>query len=242
MVRAIAVAILLCLSATSAFSYRAVSVSPSGSRLWYSPEDRKTAQEAIRDSLAGCKSISGPSDRCRVVAVFKNRCLGVTKAVPSFVAPAPDTREYFWSTAATISEAQSNADLLCSSTYDISQCVPFVRFCDTTDVSTDECLFDFLSAWLPKKYGPIQSWWKSDVTTSALIVVGAFVILAAALVYTMLQIRRLRRLLADHAEPLRSMTSKAPHTQPGTSEPMLDTKAIKEAIKHDAKRREEFEI
>ncbi len=247
MVRAIAVAILLCLGATSALPYGAVAVNTSGSTLTTS-QNRKTPQEAIREVIDRCRARPAPGDPCKAITVFKNQCVGVVMALPSTVLPSPPAVEFFSATAANLSEAQANAVALCVSAYDISHCVSHVHFCDVTEGSPNSAdlgLVDFLSGWFYKRYAVALSWWGTNVSTSVLVVVGVLIVLAAGLAYMMLQMRRLRRMLASRADPLRTVTDieKTWRTaQPGTSGPELDTKAIKEAIKPNAKRREEFEL
>lgn len=162
------------------------------------------------------------------------------------------------------SHAKYDAEAFCKVTSPNPDCKSYYSACDVTTTSVSSGLSTSTSwyqtviegflAPVRENIGKVQAWWTEDVTTFTLVVLAAFLVLAAGLAYAVFKLRQLRHMIAklnspakvnDPAHVLEEDITKTvqetfPRTIPEPSkEPKLDTKAVKEAFKS---RRQEFEV
>lgn len=287
--RLIIAATALCLSVTSALSYGALFVGKSGDQIVMGltvgfPTQQEAFDEARRQCEANSKSLSEP---CTLSHIVTNSCVAVSGSQLSgeetsnkiWVRQRATYHNYFSIGMGTDhSQAKYDAEAFCKVTNPNPDCKSYYSACDATpfvpsSLSNSSPWYQSLTqgflAPVRQAIAEVQAWWSENVTTSALIVFAAFLLLAGGLAYAVFKIRRLHRVLAEinppeimnEAEHARKQNitaksqpipepSEAPHptSEPSeapqpipepSKEPKLDTKAIKEALKS---RRQEFEL
>jgi Domain of unknown function (DUF4189) len=208
-VRVIAGLLLLCLTATHALSDGAVSFGAAGSNTaFYGISlNQKTRVLAIADANAKCAAQALTKDvteKCMVQSTFQNRCVGII-ALRTFSGRTAVGTTLYAQTGSDEREARVNATAVCTDVARVytGLCEMRATACDITDEGTNARIGQWVtktldaatSGWADK-FDAIGSWWHDTVTTTFLVVSAAFLILSGALLYTTIQLRRLKRVIA----------------------------------------------
>jgi Domain of unknown function (DUF4189) len=245
-VRTILVLTLLCLSATRAFPHGAVSVSPfaDGTFAYGISVDQRTRQAAILEANRLCLTavLQTPGRvlrECRPATVFKNRCAAfITATAIGFAVSTGDDE----------TETRENVETVC---------LEGPGMCRVRELKCDTRYSGYLAqaiAFSSDTFEDVSSWWAKNVKTPVLIISAAFIILSAGLLYTTLQMRKLRRIIEP--PPISRATrrwwpfgtsggigTRGSRKDRGPLKgPVLDEKTIREAFEPDKKGREEFEL
>ena len=237
---------VLCLCATSAYSYSAVSLGEEqGGRLIYGYKaDAPTQRAAIEESNNACNAAAVSNftlvRQCHLFDAVTHGCYSLYTSV--------NGNHIGGGHGFDQAEARFNAAAVCQDTG--ATCQEAVTFCDNSPVTW----IGRQLLWPDHATDAVQSWWTEDVTTLTLVAFAAFLVLAAGLAYAVFKLRQLRHTIAKLNSPARvndpahvleeDITKTVRETFPRpipepSKEPKLDTKAIKEAFKS---RRQEFEV
>jgi hypothetical protein len=186
--RAFIVAILLCLCATRALAYSAISVGEvlGGKFVWAYRTNLSTVRAAIETSKYACNSIPAPAfvRPCYSFSVMSQGCFALyTTANAGYVTAGEGASE---------DEASSNAKAICDDARP-NQCVKAFSACETASDPRYAGEFAYLNKSIDDALADI----KSSVTALTLIAGACILALAAGFTYALLKIRQLHRSLAD---------------------------------------------
>ena len=192
-----------------------------------------------------------------VQSVFQNRCVGIV-ALRTLSGQTPVGTTLYAQTGSGERDARINAVAVCG---DIRRV--YGGICEIQTIVCEDSAGDY-DTWLTAKFhavrlwwsntnNDVKTWWNDNVTTTILIVSATFLVLAAALLYTTIQLRKLKRVIAP---PVKSaigpwwlfgaFSGSARKASRKMKEPLkgaaLDERTIREAFGTETKRREEFEL
>lgn len=268
--------LLFCLISTRALSEAAVSFGASGNNDAFHgiSVNQKTRELAITAANAQCSAQTNGryvSEQCAAQRVFRDRCVTIIELRTTSERGTLSGVTLYAETGSDERDARINAVALCNDIRRVygGLCQIRTTACDGSTGNFDGWLtakFDAVHSWWTNTIGDIRSWWDDNVTTTTLVVSAAFIILSAGLLYTSIQLIKLKRMIAP-APTARAGQQQwwpfgafsAPWTTASRKDqgplkgPVLDESTIREAFgqktttaheasKPSTKRREEFEI